>query len=134
MSKDGLEIVKRGIAAYNAGDMDAMMHTYAPDVEAFPDASAFPDAHRCHGRAEFRAWLEESATAWAKPSWVVTEVPAVDGEQVLVRGDWGGHGTSSGLPAAASITGIFAVRDAQISRVEFFLDHQKALSALGLAG
>jgi ketosteroid isomerase-like protein len=132
MSREGLEIVRRGIADYNAGDMDAMMRTYAPDVEAFPDASAFPDAHPCHGRAEFRAWLEESATAWTKPSWVITEVLSVDTERVLVRGDWGGQGVASGLATVASITRAFAVRDARISRVQFFLDHQKALTAAGL--
>jgi hypothetical protein len=56
MSQESVEVVKRGIAAHNAGDMDAMMRTYATDLDAFPDASAFPDAHPCHGREEFRAW------------------------------------------------------------------------------
>ena len=57
----------------------------------------------------------------------------MDSERVLVRGNWGGEGVASGLATAASISGIFAVRDGQVSRVEFFVDHQKALKAVGLA-
>jgi len=133
MSQENVQIVKGAVDAYNVGDMDAFDGFYATDVEAFPDASAFPDAHPCHGRKEFRAWLEEASTAWARPSWVVAELLSLDAERVLVRGSWGGEGVASGLATAANITGVFTVQDAQITRVEFFVDHDKALRAAGLA-
>jgi hypothetical protein len=33
MSQENVEIVRTGIAAYNRGDLDAIMDTYDPSVE-----------------------------------------------------------------------------------------------------
>jgi ketosteroid isomerase-like protein len=129
-----VKLVAASNEAYNSGDLDAMMSYYAPDVNAFPDASVFPEAGPLHGREEFRRWLEEIATAWVSPGWVVREVFAVGDDRVLVRGDWGGKGAASGIETASSITGVFTLRDGHISRLEFFFAHDEALEAVGLAG
>ncbi len=56
------------------------------------------------------------------------------GDRVLVRYGWGGVGASSGIEMYSSLTGIFTVRDDQISRLEFFFDHDDALKAVGQSG
>jgi ketosteroid isomerase-like protein len=38
----------------------------------------------------------------------------------------------SGIETYSSITGVFTVREGQISRVEFYFDHDRALAAAGL--
>jgi ketosteroid isomerase-like protein len=127
-----VELVIHATDAYNAGDMDATMSFYTPDLEALPDASVFPDAGPVHGRREFMSWLQDIDTAWVEAKWVASEVFALDDGRVVYRGDWGGEGLASGIEIASSITGVFTIRDGQISRVEYFFDHGKALKAVGL--
>jgi ketosteroid isomerase-like protein len=132
MSQDNVDVVRRMIEAYNAGDLDTMVALYAPDVEALPDKSVFPEAGPLHGRDEFRAWLDQIGAAWSAPHYGISELFAIDDGRVLHRGDWGGEGASSGIHLASGITGVYAVRDGQVSRVEFFFDHAEALRAVGL--
>jgi hypothetical protein len=56
----------------------------------------------------------------------------VGGDRVLVRGEWGGEGASSGIEMYSSLTGIFTMCDGKISRVEYLFDHALALKAVGL--
>ena len=132
MSQENVELVIAASDAYNAGDMDAMMSFYAPDVEAYPDVG-FPEARPLIGREEFMSWLEGINTAWVDAKWVASEVFAVDDGRVVYRGDWGGEGLASGIETASSITGVFTIRDGQISRLEFLFDHDAALKSVGLA-
>ena len=131
MSQENVELVIAAGDAYNAGDMDATMSCYAPDVEVYPDVG-FPEARPLVGREEFMSWLEAADTAWVDPKWVASEVIAVDDGRVVYRGAWGGEGHASGVETASSLTGIFTIRDGQISRVEFHFDHDEALKAVGL--
>ena len=132
MSQENVELVIAANDAYNAGDMDAMMSFYAPDVEAYPDAG-FPEARPLAGREEFMSWLQGIDAAWVDAKWVASEVFALDDGRVVNRGDWGGEGLASGIETTSSITGVFTIRDGQISRVEWFFDHEEALKAVGLA-
>jgi ketosteroid isomerase-like protein len=124
--------VLAAVGAYDEGDIDAWAEFLAPDVEAFPDASIFPEPGPLLGRDQYRAWTEEIASAWLSPRWETTEVRAVGADRVLHRGEWGGEGAASGIETHAGVTGLFTVRDGQISRVEFYFDHDRALKAAGL--
>ena len=86
-----------------------------------------------HGREEWRAFLDETGTAWVTPQYGISELFAVDDSRVVHRGDWGGEGATSRIALASSITGIYTIRDGQIASVVFFFDHDKALEAVGLA-
>jgi ketosteroid isomerase-like protein len=132
MSQENMDLVAASIEVYNRGDLDALVGSYAPDVEAFPAVFDSPEVLR--GFEEFRRWLEEIGTPWAGAQWVSTEVVAIDVDRVLNRAEWGGEGVASGIQIESSITAIFTVRDGRISRVEYFFDHDEALRAAGLAG
>jgi ketosteroid isomerase-like protein len=132
MSKQNVELVLAALDAYNAGDLDVWQTFLAPDIETFPDASIFPEPGPLLGRDKYRAWTEEIASAWICPRWETREVLAVGSDRVLNRGDWGGEGAASGIETYSSITGVFTVRDSQISRVELYFDHDRALKAAGL--
>jgi ketosteroid isomerase-like protein len=132
VSQENVEVVLASFEAYNAGDLDALLGFYAPDAEVLPDPAVFPEAAALDGLIEFRAWLVAIGTAWVSPRDVTTEVLDLGGDRVLRRGDWGGVGTTSGIEMYSSITGVFTVRDGQISRAEYFFDHAQALKAVGL--
>jgi ketosteroid isomerase-like protein len=131
MSQENVEVVLASFEAYNAGDLGAVMCFYASDVEVFPDPAVFPESTPLHGLNEFRAWVEEVDSAWVSPRYLTTEVLDLGGDRVLRRGDWGGVGATSGIETYSNITGVFTIRDGQISRAEYFFDHAEALRAVG---
>ena len=132
MSQENVNLVLAFHAAYNAGDVDAAADLCTPDVEVFPDASVFPEAG-VSARDEYRAFMEETRSAWKSCSAKVEEVLEVEDGRVLIRGDWGGIGIASGVESYRSLNSIYTVRDGQISKVEYFFDHAKALEAVGLS-
>ena len=132
MSETNVELVLAGHEAYNAGDLDALMELCAPDIEAFPDSSVFLEADQLRGRDEFRSWLEEINSAWISARQDTIEALALGGDRIVHRGEWGGKGAASGIETVSSITSIWTIRDGQITRVEYFFDHEQALKAMGL--
>src|ERR1700751_5886970 len=115
MSRENASVVLAAIEVYNTGDLDAHIEFFASDVEVVPDAAAFPESVPLHGLREYRAWLEEAATAWLNPrNQPPTEVLDLGSDRVLVRYGWGGGGASSGIEMYSSVTGVFTVRDGQI--------------------
>src|SRR6266566_5217667 len=104
MAQENVELVRRMLDAYNAGDLDTMVSFYTPDVEALPDASVFPEAGPLHGREEWRAFLDESARAWVTPQYGTNDLFALDDGRVVHRGEWGGEGLTSGIELASGIT------------------------------
>jgi ketosteroid isomerase-like protein len=132
VAEENVEIVRGSIDAYNVGDLDLMLSFYAADVAATPDASVFPEAGTRYGHQEYRSWLEEHNTAWVKPHYGISEMFMVDDGRVVHRGEWGGEGVASGIELTSSITGIYTIREGQISSVVWFFDHAQALEAVGL--
>ena len=131
MSRENVNLVLAFHAAYNARELDAAVDLCAADVEVFPDASVFPEGG-VSGRDEFLAFMEETWSAWESCSAKVEDVFDVEDGRVLIRGDWGGVGIASGAESYRSLSTTFTVRDGQISKVEYFFDHAKALEAVGL--
>ena len=132
MSREDVDLVLAFHAAYNAGEVQAAVDLCAADVEVFPDASVFPEGGVV-GRDEFRVFLEETRSAWESCSAKVEDVLDVGDGPVLIRGDWGGIGITSGAESYRSLNSIYTVRDGQISKVEYFFDDAKALEAVGLS-
>jgi ketosteroid isomerase-like protein len=132
MSRENVDLVLAFTAAYNAREIDAAVDRCVADVKVFPDASVFPEASSLVGRDEFRGLLDDSWSAWASCAHTPEEVLDIGDGRVLIRGDWGGKGIASGVEAYQKLSAIFTVRDGQISRVEYFFDHEKALEAVGL--
>jgi ketosteroid isomerase-like protein len=44
----------------------------------------------------------------------------------------GGKGRASGIDLRSNLTAIYTIREGWITKVEYFLDHAKALEAAGL--
>jgi ketosteroid isomerase-like protein len=134
MSQESVEMVRRAIEAILGGDTEAYLSCIAEDAEIYPDASVFPEAKPLIGREEFRRFLAEIDEGWEGGASLseIREIFPV-GDRVVVRADWGGRGQASGIDLHSSLTAIFAVRDKQIAKIEFFFDHAQALEAVGLS-
>ena len=132
MSQENVDLVLAAHDTYNAGDLDALIDLWAPDIEVFPDASVFPESSPLHGRDQLRRWFEEVGSAWTADRNETVEAYAVGPHRVLHRGEWGGEGATSGIETLSSVTTIYTIRDRQFTRVEYFFDHDQALKAVGL--
>jgi ketosteroid isomerase-like protein len=132
MSEENVDLVRRSIGAYAAGDVDAYVEFFADDVEVFPDIS-LPEAKPFRGREQFRRFVAEVAEGWEGSATAdIQEIFSV-GERVVARADWGGKGRTSGIELRSSLTSVCTIRDGQITRIEYFFNHADALEAAGLS-
>jgi ketosteroid isomerase-like protein len=132
MSQESVEIVRKTMEAYTAGPREAYYDFMAEDIEICPDVSRWPEAETFRGREEFRRFNAEIDQDWEGGARAeIKEVFPVD-DRVVVRADWGGKGRSSGIDLLSNLSAIFTVRDGQITKIEFFFDHAKALEAAAL--
>ena len=130
MSQENVEIVRAGLEAWNARDMDAMRETYAEDVVTWPP-DGWPEAGPFLGRDTVMGQWEEMRKMWDdRAVEMLTEyIDAAD--RVAVRMTWRGRFNVPGTDAEA--TGIFMLRNGKIRAAEFFWNHAEALEAVGLS-
>jgi ketosteroid isomerase-like protein len=132
MSQENLEVVKAAAEAYIAGDRDAYVDFMAADVEIRPDVSRFPEAQPFRGREEFRSFLADIDQGWEGGATAVIREIFPVGDRVVARADWGGAGRTSGAVLLSSLTSIYTVQEGQITKIEYFFDHAKALEAVNV--
>jgi uncharacterized protein len=130
MSQENVEVVRRGLAAWNAGDMETFRELNAPDVivrtlEEWPE----PGPHV--GRETVMRFFDQLRQTWDADTveWVGEPIAAAD--RVVIRIIW--HGTGHGPQAKMEMTCIYTVRKGRIRGWEYFWDHAQALEALGLS-
>lgn len=132
MSKENVEIVTRGIDAFNRRDLDGLAELMTADCEWFPAMPGIVAGDSYQGREGLEAYLVDLATTWDALR-VVAEESRDLGDSVLVLGRLEGRGRGSGVPVDAPIGVLDDFRDGKISRVRAFLDHGDAVRAAGLA-
>ena len=129
MSQENVEIVRAGMEAWNARDMDALRETYAEDVVTWPPAG-WPEAGPFIGRDTVIGQWEGMRKSWDDRAveMLTDYVDAAD--RVAVRMTW--RERFDRPEADAGATGIFTIRNGKIRVAEFFWDHAEALAAIGL--
>jgi ketosteroid isomerase-like protein len=132
VSQENINLVTAMTATYNAGDIEGWLEFFTPDVEMIPDKSLFPDSWPVHGIDEWRQWVEGTRSTLSDEHWEQLEVRAVGADRVLMREVWSGRGVASGAEVAATVWLVCTIRDGRVSRMEYFLDHGRALEAAGL--
>jgi ketosteroid isomerase-like protein len=130
MSQDNVEIVRAGIQAWNARDMDALRETYAEDVVTWPP-TGWPEAGPFIGRDTVVGQWERMRESWDEDEveMLTHYIDATD--RVAVRMIW--RERADGSQAESEATGIFTIRNGKIRVAEFFWDHAEALEAAGLS-
>ena len=129
MSRENVEVVRRWIEAWNAGDMDACSALIPPHVvwRVMPD---WPEQGPFIGRDAVLLQVRQLRESWDSDE-VVPVGDLIDaGDRVVLRFIWRGvgHGPESNM----EMTCIYTVRGGRIIDFEFFWDHAQALKAVGL--
>jgi ketosteroid isomerase-like protein len=128
VSQENVEIVEASIAAYNAGDWDRAVASFAPDVE-WRDSSEHPDRKTVIGPdaaiEHLRARLDVVASTF-------------DLDRVVDHGDMAigiGHLRAGGISSEAEVRTPFALvftfGTGVVVRVEEFRSAAEALKAVG---
>jgi hypothetical protein len=130
MSRENLELVRRGAEAWHAGDMKALGEVYDPAVVMY-HLEGWPEPGPSMGRdAVLREWeqLREpfQGADTLEPVGAIVETS----NHVVVR--WAWHGSGRGPDTAMEFTMVFTFRQGKIITVQNFWDHAEALAAVGL--
>jgi ketosteroid isomerase-like protein len=130
MSQENVEIIKAGIDAWNAGDMDRFRDMYDPNVvlHTVPD---WPEPGPYVGRDAVMRLFNQVGETWesdaVEPLGELIEVA----DHVLVRHTYRGGGRGADWNIQQTI--IFTLRKGRIIIQEYFWDQAETLKAVGLA-
>jgi ketosteroid isomerase-like protein len=130
MSNENVELVRRGLEAFNLGDFDAALEFADPEVE-WHDAPDMPDTGTYLGhdavRKRWEAMHEALDGFYAEPERFFDA-----GDQVVVFLRVGGTGRGSGIPVDRRVAHVWTIRNGKGTRVDVYTDRDKALEAAGV--
>jgi ketosteroid isomerase-like protein len=132
MSRENVEIVRRGLEAFNEREWDVAMgdiHEHAVWVPS----SGFPDAAPRFGRSAIQKfWVELSTTL---PGFQATAEEVLDagGDQVVAIVRTHGIGRGSGADVGRDIGQVFTLREGKVVSIVSYNRPEHALAVAGLS-
>ena len=131
MSQENVEIVRRALDAYTAGDIEGMLSFLDPDGELHSAIISGAEGKAYRGHAGIRSWVAETQASFEALSMELTEFRDLD-DRVLAFGRVHAKGRESGVELDSPTGWVFTLRDGKILRAEGYLDPGKALEVAGL--
>jgi ketosteroid isomerase-like protein len=131
MSQENVEIVRRGIDAWNRGDLDEWLAGFAPEAELHT-TGRFPDENVYRGRAGLERYWAEIHEDVEEVSVSISDLRA-SGDRVFQAVTGRGRGKRSKVPVERPIWFVTTLRDGLAVRVETYVDPKEALEAAGLS-
>ena len=132
MSKENLEILRRGFDGFNRGDREAMVADFAPDFEYVP-TGAIPGETGVYRGPE--GWIE--FVGWMRSEFEGARVEIrelIDAEdQVLAALTLHGRGRQSGVDTSWDIWQLWTVQHGEVVHGQAFVSQAEALEAAGLS-
>ena len=129
MSQENVEIVRRALDAWNAGDMDEVRAAYDADV-ILRTPEGWPEPGPYVGREAVMCQFEQNRQTWTLKDGSYGDVfePITDflpvADRVIVRMIW--HGAGPGADAKIEFTHVFTMRKGRVFHQEFFWSHDDA--------
>jgi ketosteroid isomerase-like protein len=108
--EERIELVRRGIQAYNAADTGALLRTLHPEVE-IESSGELMNAGTYRGHDGYLSWVSHWHDAWEDFQQTPEEIVPVGERHVVVRMRSSGRGRGSGLDVAMTVGWTYEVRD-----------------------
>ena len=125
------EIVTRGYETFNAGDIEASLAWFDPDIEWHTYIVPGPGGGVYHGHDGVRElWTEAKRVFGGFKNIPERMFDAGDRVVAFIRIE--GVGAKSGVAVQARIAHVHTIRDGKVIRVESFEDRDEALRAAGI--
>ena len=130
MLEENVENTRRGIDAWNRGDLDEWLAGFAPEAE-WHTTGRFADEGVYRGQAGLERFWAEVREDIEGPSVSVSDIRAI-GDRVFYAVTGRGRGKRSGVPVERPIWFVSTFRDGLVVRLETYVDRAEALEAAGL--
>jgi ketosteroid isomerase-like protein len=127
-AETNLDVVRLGYEHFNAGDMEWVFGTLAPEV-VWEDEAKMPDSRIYRGKEDVERYLGSFFRHWSDLRWDVERVEEAGGDRVLSFVRFIATGRASGAQVNAEIAHIYDLRDLKVIRVRTFFDRDAARRA-----
>ena len=131
MSRENVEMVYRGIEAFNKRDLDAFIAVCDPGVEFYSRLLEVEGGGPYRGQDGVRAWWGDLLRVWRDVSGEIEEVRDL-GEVTVTRVRLRGHGMDSDAPWEQTQWHVAEWRNKKTIWIRTFLSEAEALEAAGL--
>jgi ketosteroid isomerase-like protein len=128
-----IDIVRQGYDHFNAGDMEWIFDTLAPEV-VWEDEAKMPDSRIYRGRKDVERYLRSFFRHWEELRWELEEIHDAGDGRILSYVRFVAKGAVSGAEVNAEIAHLYEMRDLKALRVQTFFDRAAARRAAGLDG
>jgi ketosteroid isomerase-like protein len=129
VSEANLELVRRGQAGFNRGDLSGMQDQVTPDVD-WGAVGAFPGlADTYRGRGGLDEWMDAVRTAFSDFEVSLEEVLRDEDEMSVVVEHLHGHGRESGAEVEMRVYSVYWFTDGKIAKRRAFTSRDEALAA-----
>jgi ketosteroid isomerase-like protein len=130
MSQENVEATRRGVAAFNRGDVEEAVALIHPDAEFIPMRAPVQGAYRGHeGVREFFHDNAENFEVFEVTSEEIRDV----GDRVVALGTVRIRGKGSGAEVTVPSAVVITYEEGKVVRFEEFGDQSRALEAAGLS-
>ena len=133
MSQENGEVVRRGVDAWNRGDVEAWLDVGHPDIELISALAAEVEGAETvyRGHAGLRRFWDEWHSVWD----VAIEISEIRdlGETVLALGRMRTRGNVSGIVLERQVAYVSRFKGGLIWKLRAYADHAEALEAVGLS-
>ena len=132
MSQENVEIVRKGIEAWNQHDADLWLEYASPDIEWMPAGPAAVEGAVYRGRDEVASGFNAVWETWEVFHFEERQIRDL-GDAVLWLGRVRMRGSASHIDLDQEFAAHFRLRDRRVITVRAFLAWPEALEAAGLS-
>jgi ketosteroid isomerase-like protein len=135
MGEEDVALARQSIDLWIAGERDAAWALWSEDCVGYPPRD-WPEPGPFRGREElrevFNSWNIAFGEDWTTHM-TVREIRDLGEGRVLLEFEFAASGVESGLPVDQELASIFTIRDGKLVRADYFMDHEEARRAAGVA-
>lgn len=128
MASANVEIIRRGLDAYNRGDVEAVLETADPDIEFVPLRSLVVGGSY-RGHDGIRRFFEDLDEEWENRV-IGNEEFRERENSVLLLGEFEARGRASGMQVLAPVAWLFELRSGKVVRMRAYSSQDEALQAI----
>jgi ketosteroid isomerase-like protein len=128
VSQENIDLAHRNSEAFKRGDWESFAASLDPHVVVRPDPT-WPE-QSIYGRAAVVEFYKSASETFG-PDSSIEEIIDL-GDRLLIRTHWATRGQRSGIETDLILSEVVTYRDGCSVFVEYFLDPQQALKAVGL--
>jgi ketosteroid isomerase-like protein len=131
MSRENVEMVRRGIDAFGRGDLEAVLDDLSPEFEFQPSGRFMDTQETYRGREGFVDFWRRFRAAWEEITVSVDRIEDLD-DRVLTLGTFHGKGGESGVEVNAEAAWLHTIQDGAVVHLRSFATWNEGLEAAGL--